>query len=355
MQTDSFKSERLHGIDVLRVILSFCVITLHILYYGGFWEQADPSDPTFYFLWFVGIAIDGTVNCFAIITGFVLYNKPTKYSGVLYRFLTVLYHGLLITALFWIFCPEIVHKANWIQALFPIAYEEFWYFTAYFGAFFFAPLVSKGMQALSRKQANVLVLALILVFSIIPTATGKDPFHLKYGYSAFWLLILFTIGAYLRKYHMEFRFRPRFYACLFAGCILVTCLGVVLSMVYPSFYGMRLIEYTSPTIVLAAIAIVLLFASVRVSPGLQKICVFCTSFTFSIYLLHEQPLVRQSLINDRFVPVLSLSGVLQLAIILASTVVIWVVCFCLDLIRQLVFRILKIDSLLHKVDKRLQS
>ena len=350
---DRFKSERLPGIDVLRVILSFCVITIHILHYGGFRTHADPSAPVYYFLWFIAVALDCTVNCFAIMSGFLLYNKTFKCSTILHRFLTVLYHGLLIVVLFLIFDPDAVQKMHWLQAVLPVTYEEFWYFTAYVGMFFFAPLISKGMQALSRKQANMLICSLLLIFSVIPTVVGTDPFRLNYGHSAFWLLILFTIGAYLRKYHATFHIKARFLIGLFMGCVLITCLGMRLLLNYPFLDGMLWMEYTSPTIVLASIAVVLLFASMQVPDLIQRISVFLTGFTFSIYLLHEHPLIRQNLITDNFVSVLPLPGYFQIAAVLACTVIIWVTCLGLDCIRQLVFRILKVDVLLRKVDERL--
>ena len=41
---------------------------------------------------------------------------------------------------------------------------------------------------------------LVVVFSVLPTVMGADPFSSNGGYSTVWLLILFIIGTYIRKY-----------------------------------------------------------------------------------------------------------------------------------------------------------
>ena len=89
MQASAVKTDRNSGIDLLRVILSFCVITIHILHYGGFRAHADMGNTATYFLWFLGVVIDCTVNCFAIVSGFVLYNHQIKYTKILRLLLTV--------------------------------------------------------------------------------------------------------------------------------------------------------------------------------------------------------------------------------------------------------------------------
>jgi len=201
----------------------------------------------------------------------------------------------------------------------------------------------------------MLVLSLVLVFSILPTLTAKDPFDTMQGYSVLWLAVLFVIGTYLKKYFGTFTFSNGTGITAFAGCVLVTAIGVGLSAVKPSFDGMRLIEYTSPTIVLAAIAVVLLFASLTVPASVRKISKFCVPATFGIYLLHEHPLVRQYIITDKFLPVLSMPAVLQIIVVLVSTFLIWVVCLALEHIRKSVFRLFEVDQMLRNIECKLTN
>ena len=350
MHSLSSKTERIHGIDFLRVLLSLCAIMIHVLHYGGPRTQADPSTPEFYALWLLGAAITCTVNCFALVSGFVLYGQEFKYTNILRLYFAVLYHGLVITALFNTILPDTVSQTNRFMALLPVTHSEFWYFTAHFGLFFFVPLLTNGMQSLQKKQADILIASLFFVFSVLPTATGKDPFHLQRGYSTLWLMILFIAGTYLRKYYAGFKLRKSVLIAVYISSVLLSCFGVVLSVFNPHINGMRLIDYTSPTIVLAAVAVILLFASMSVPKFICKISNFCAPFAFSIYLLHEHPLIRQNLIQDKFISILSLPALLQIFSIPAIALVIWSICFGMECIRRGIFRLLNFDSIIGRLE-----
>ena len=124
------------------------------------------------------------------------------------------------------------------------------------------------------------------------------------------------------------------------------------SLVNPAFQGQRLIEYNSPTIVIAAVVVVLFFSSVSCSSVVCKIAEYCVPFTFSIYLIHEQPLVRRLLIYDCMLPILEYSPILQPIAVFGAAAIIWVACFCLEYIRQIIFRWLGINRLLHCINQR---
>jgi surface polysaccharide O-acyltransferase-like enzyme len=328
---------------------------IHVLFYGGFRTHGDFSNSGTVALWILGLSIVCTVNCFALISGFVLYGQKLKYMGILRMLLSVLYHGIFITAAFQIFMPDAVDPYNWIQALFPVSQYEFWYFSAYFGVFLFAPVLIRGMEVMPKKQATFLVICLIVVFSLIPTAAGADPFGTNLGYSVLWILILFVTGTYLRKYHRSFSIRKPVLLCIFGGCILITCLGLFVSVLNPAVNGMGLMEYTSPTIVVAAIALVLLFSTLEIPVPIQKFSLSCVSLTFGIYVVHEHPLVRRYIMEDRFLPVMELPAVAQILAVVGITVGIWLICFALEWLRQQIFRLLRVEQHLRKLEDLLQA
>lgn len=349
------KSDRNPGIDLLRVILSFCVIALHVLHFGGFEAHTSPENAGYYLLWFMGIVPDCAVNCFAIISGYVLYNQMNKYTNLIRLLFTVLYHGLLITVAFQLFAPHLVTYDHWLKVFAPVTQETFWYFTSYYGIFFFIPLLTNGMRALSKKQATTLVVSLLVVFSLLPAYTNRDPFNLSEGFSVLWLMVLFIVGTYLKKYGDSLRFKKRVLIGVFALCILTTCLVLFLTVHFPWLKGMRLLRYTSPTIVIAAISAVLLFASMRLPAFLEKGARYCTPFVFSVYLIHEHPLIRQNLIKDRFLFAVTLPAIPQVLTVIGITDGIWICCFLLEFIRQQIFRLLKIDVLLKKLEAKLDA
>ena len=168
-----------------------------------------------------------------------------------------------------------------------------------------------------------------------------------------WLLILFVAGAFLKKYFHTFKLKKRVLLAVFAGATLLTCIGMAIGTYFPEFDSMKLMTHTSPTLVVAGIVMVLLFASLKVPAFVGKIAKHCAPITFSIYLIHEHPLVRQFFVKNQFVHVVSLPAVLQVIAVFIIASLIWLICFGLDLIRQRIFLLLRIDHLLDKLDAKL--
>ena len=157
-------NDRMEGLDLLRVILSFWVIAIHVMHYGGLRTNSDPSGLGYYLLWFWAISMYSVINCFALVSGFVLYDQTPKYTRILRLFLTVAYHGIVITLLFRLFYPHAVTDRHWLWAFFPVSQEEFWYFSSYFGAFFFVPVLIRGIRSLPKRQAGMLVICSLIIF-----------------------------------------------------------------------------------------------------------------------------------------------------------------------------------------------
>lgn len=44
-----------------------------------------------------------------------------------------------------------------------------------------------------------MLIALIIIFSVLPVIFNTDPFIIKAGYSALWLMILYLIGGYIKS------------------------------------------------------------------------------------------------------------------------------------------------------------
>ena len=343
------------GIDLLRVILSFNVIIIHLLFYGGPQTHMDPSNPAFYILWLLGLAIICTVNCFALISGYLAYGSNVKYSNIIRLYLIVLYYSIAITLFIAIFFPEETYSDSWSRAFFPISTNTFWYFTAYFGLFAFSPLLVYGMKIIQKPYADALLIFIFLAFSVLPTVSAIDPFLINKGYSMLWITAMFIVGMYLKKYDIAKKIKKTNLISLYIGSIAITCIGIFLSLGNPNFAGARLMEYNSPTTVIAAISIVLLFSSIQCRPVIQKMAAYCSPIVFSVYLIHEHPFIRNLFIYDCLLPILDRSPILQLIAVFGSAMLIWLTCFCLDHIRQTVFKFCGIEKLIGRISDRVHS
>lgn len=120
-----------------------------------------------------------------------------RYSGAVALWLRTAFYTLLITAAFAVFLPGSVNGDRVLAAFFPVLFRQYWYVTAYFGMCLFIPFFNLLLERLTRRQAKVLALSLVLIFSLLPTLRQGDVFLTDNGYSVLWLSCLYLLGGIL--------------------------------------------------------------------------------------------------------------------------------------------------------------
>lgn len=275
-------------------------------------------------------------------------------------YLTVVFYTLGATTLFNLVKPELVHAVDFVKALFPFAFNHYWYFTAYFCLFFFIPFLNHTIHTLERKAAGWLVVTIVILLAVLPTVFNTDMFHVDTGYSALWLGALYLIGAYIKKWGWGAH-RPRWlWLLLYFGSVCFTWLSrIAAEIITPRLLGgmayqKLLIAYNSPTILLAGVSLLMFFAGRTFPKGMQKGIAFFSPLAFSVYLIHVEPLVWKYIMKDAFVAVADYPVMLLVPAVLILAVVIWLLCSLLDLPRYWLFRLLRIKSLCTKLENRFQ-
>jgi surface polysaccharide O-acyltransferase-like enzyme len=191
--------ERNYGIDLLRIVAMIFIPILHVLLQGGILGNSISLSANYEVAWFLEIMAYCAVNCYALISGYVGYDSKYKYSNIIYLYLQVIFYTIIITSIFAVFKPDTVRISSFVKALFPFAFDVYWYFTAYFCMFFFIPFMNFFINTASKNLAGKAVLAIIILFSILPTIFANDMFKTSGGYSVYWLSMMYIIGAYIKN------------------------------------------------------------------------------------------------------------------------------------------------------------
>jgi surface polysaccharide O-acyltransferase-like enzyme len=215
-------TERNYGIDLLRIVAMIFIPILHVLGQGGILSSSVPLSVNFEVAWFLEIMAYCAVNCYALISGYVGYGYKYRYSNIIYILLQVLIYTIITTGIFMIFKPEIVGIKDIIKAIFPFAFNVYWYFTAYFCMFFFIPFINYFVEKASKEMSRNLLWTIIILFSIIPTLFHNDVYKVDGGYSAFWLSMMYFIGAYIKKYGINTKINAKRCFIGYLICIIVT-------------------------------------------------------------------------------------------------------------------------------------
>lgn len=351
------ENKRNYGIDLLRIVSMFMIVCLHVLGKGGVIGNAPHFTVKGEIFWAIEIACYCSVNCYALISGYVGINAKHKYTNLISLCLQLVFYAILITGAEIIIAHINGTELSWktiILHLLP-SMKRYWYFSSYFCLFFFMPILNYIVQNAPREILKKLAIFIIIVFCVCNLLISKVS-GIMGGYSFLWLAILYVAGGYFAKYKTFEKWSVSKSFIGYFVCIAITVVSkVVLYILSEKVLGEAqyfniLINYNSPTIVLAAVFLLGAFSKMNIGEGLSKIISFASPLTFGIYLIHCHPYMYESL-DKKFVWVVNEPIYLGVLYALGGALAIFLICLILDWIRSLLFKLLKIKEFAAWIEK----
>ncbi len=347
-------TKRNYGIDFLRMVSMFMVVMLHVLGQGGILDNATGIN--FRIAWLFEIASYCAVNSFALISGYVMWRSKTAVSKISELWMQVFFYGALITGIAFTLVPEAIGMNALTNVMFPFTRKNYWYISSYFGMYLLVPLLNSAIQNISKKTFEISLISVFIFFSIIPTVLQKNPYSLASGYSTIWLCLMYLTGAYFNKYGIAEKAKKTTGWILFSASVLVTWLSKFAiryaAARIPAIkeYDKHLINYTSPTIVLAGIGIFIACSKINFRKPAEKLISICSPAALGVYLIHVQHFVWTYLIKDFSADFARKPALIMVGLIFLSAIIIYIVCTAIDLLRIQLFRLLRIKKLCNKIE-----
>lgn len=348
------KVSRNYGIDLLRIISMLGVVFLHVLGHGGI-LSLDLSPVNFSMVWFIEILAYPAVNCFVLISGYIGYKEEKifpKIKNLLNLAFTVAFYSVSLFLIFKFFGPETLGLKELVKSFFPIILKNYWFFTAYVGLFLLSPMLNLLVYKSNFKHAFI-YLAVFSLFSIISTV--YDSFSLIGGYSVIWFVLIYLLGAIIKKYNFSKLFSKKIWLVVLLSAFIITWISKIIlhfsNIPFLVSHSGQLVNYVSPTIVLMAIALLCLSSKIYCRPTFSCIILFFATSAFSVYLIHDNTLVREYLISKIHSFIGDFSFVLLTLSIIGCVVAIFLTCILMDKIRMLIFKLIKIDKLSERIEK----
>lgn len=346
-------SKRNINADLFRVLATVLVVMLHVLGQGGILKKSDPDGAVYWIAWFLEIIAYGAVNCFALISGYVMCEKNIKAKSIIALYFQVWFYSILISLLYFVRFPATFTRENLLLALFPIVRKQWWYVSAYFVLFFFIPILNAAIRHLEKETFKKLLFAVLVGFGIITCLVLPiDAFGLKKGYSAIWLIILYLFGGYVKKYNLREKITAKKSLIGFFASSLFTLLFKALCRFAgqsfdPSalLFESTFVSYISITVVAASVFLFLFCLNVRVGKFTQRAVTFLAPASLGVYLIHVHPLVFNDILKNAFSDLASAPFYLTVPGVLAATLAIFLLCSLLDLLRIRLFSLLKVGQL----------
>ncbi len=353
---EKVNNKRNYGIDLLRIISMMFVVLLHCLGHGGIIHNADINSIQYKVSWFMEIIAYCAVDIFALISGYVAYSdekKKTCYANYGMLWLEVVFYGILITFIFDIFNIVYISIKDYFIVLLPVTNKLYWYFTAYTGLFIVMPIINNGIRNTNNKDLKILFWLILLVFSMFDNLI--DGFRFNNGYSFIWLLLLYVLGAIIKKCQIG-KNLSNFKIVL--GIILL----VLITYLY-KIYGFELsillfdihinndwfVSYISPTILVIAILYILLFSRIKFNNSYIKVIKYVAPSSFAIYVLNNHHLIWDYIIEDMFINIANGSIVKIILYPLIFTILFSFIVIFMDKLRQLLFNRMRIKFKIERL------
>lgn len=331
--------KRNYGIELLRLVLMFMVCLLHTVGQGGILHYSIKGSINYNIFWLIEIFSYCAVDSFAIISGYTAKDKPQKYDKIVNMWFQVIFYSFILTLLLTLIgINKNFEITDIIKNLLPITFKKFWYMTAYFILFFSMPILNKFLFNIDKKTAQKCFLIIFILFSIFGTL--GDPFVTQNGYSPIWLIILYCLGALANKIE------------LFKNKKNITLIGLwfvsIIStwLIYIFLDVDIFIKYISPTILLNAIIMVILFSRMNLK---GTIISKLSSLTLGIYLFQLSPVIWNNIIKDAFIFVTTKNIFTGILLVFAIASIIFISGLIIEFIRSKLSNLLKIPLLSKKI------
>lgn len=314
---------------------------------GGVLDASPKLSFQYNAAWLLEIFAYCAVDCFALISGYVGVSSKYKYQNILTLWLQVWFHSVIIAILFTIFGNGVIGAKEVVKSVFPVVFVQYWYFTAYFGLFIFMPILNLALNQCSKRQLKTIIVGLLISSPGLQPILHRDILQTSNGYSVIWLVILYLVGGYIKRFEVKGSHKRKLYIWLYIGVTFFTWAIKILSeWIGMHFWGKNiqgnyLIDYTSPTIVASGILLLLLFKDLSIGKRLQKHVKLFTPLCFGTYIVHAHPLVMDNLIKGKFESYAAQPWIVEIMLTILTAGLIFLVCAGIDWLRLRVFVYIK--------------
>lgn len=337
------------GIDLFKALAMFLVVLLHINTAGGALGGSVPGSAQWWIADLAQTAAYCCVDCFALATGFLMAGRAFRPGRIVSLWMQVAFYAVATAAAWYILVPGQIGLRVVASAFFPVLTSKYWYFTAYFIMFFFTPFLNVLLNALDSYGRKMLLAAIFVFMSLLPTFRPLAVMPLAAGYCAVWLAALYIAGACVKLDRLYERAGTKFF-------VLAYFASVALMLLWQAVYkreGMLLVSYLSPTVLVCSVALLCAFCRLRVPDRFAGAARLLSSTSFGVYLLHVSGFVWSCFITGGFAFIGRLSPALVLPCELGCAAAIYAVCTLAEYLRQRLFALCRLDRLAAVLADRL--
>ena len=304
------------------------------------------------------------VDIFIIIFGFFYDKNKLRLNKIINLILQVLFYSLGIYIILCFLKVTQFTPILLIKSMFPILFQQYWFITAYIIIYILSPFINKFIDSLNRKQYKVFLCSIIIMWGIIPFLLNVFvDFGLLFSTNLTDMLILYFIGAYLRKYEDNIfnnnihKIKWIITIVIFLMILSIIALNI-LSIRIPLLYDhtVHFLVRKSPLSIILAVSLFVFYNNKKTKNN--KFINKVASLSFGIYLIHAHPLIIGRLWSDVFHVQNYMNSLLLIPHLVFSTAIVYLICALIEYIRQFAYNKLlekRIKVFANKIEEKFNT
>ena len=267
---------------------------------------------------------------FMIISGYFMINSRIHWKRIILLVAAMFFYSWLIALIFYGIAGAPFHIKDVVKALIPLWGNLNWFVCCYLMFICFVPFINPLLNGLTRTRYQWLLLLNYLMIIFLPALSLGGPMYMKGAFFQFFMM--YILGGYIRLYgfHSD-RFRnAAFWWKLMGVLFLVVALGSVFPLIAEKFWGSywRIVHLVEMPMALGCFMAALCHRPFF-SPTVNKMA----ASVLGIYLIHDNPVVRQFLWQDWYPNIDFLNSVYFPAFMIGKVMLVFLVCLGIDQFR----------------------
>ena len=329
------------GIQLLRLLAMLMIVTLHVLGAGGVLKSVIPLSKDYSALWFWETCCYGAVNCYALISGYVGWNKDFKYTKLIKFWVQNAIFVLILSLITYIIGWNTVTIDRMLEE--SVWFLQYWYVAAYLGLLIIVPVLNNFIQSTETGKLKNFAIASFIFFSAF-TMHAEEIFSrdLNKGYSVLWLALCYLWGGIIAKLQWATRVKSFVWLLISLSGTVFAWLGKMvtefLTWEKTGEYVKDIIfvTYTSPFVVIASVGLFCFFVCLKIK--VPHIVSTLAESTLGVFLVHFHFAIVGRYIRGKWAYLISEPGIMMYLKLAVAVLAIYILSLLISVIYNSVYK-----------------
>lgn len=287
-------SQRLSNFEVLRIIAMVAIIFHHYFVHA----QINTTNLSLLAsIWYhTGISFGKFgVVVFVMISGYFSCTSRFNFKRLFLLWLEAFFYSVLVYCVLFATGQIDFSQSQFIANFFPIKEDHYWFVTCYLALMIVSPLLNILIKHLPRSRHFITCVVGMVLYSIIPTFFSAEFLYLN---DLILFMLIYIFAAYLRKYGgLKVKIKTDILIIILSVLAMLVCKLIAIKIIN----GILDIDYEKNRLLASNSIFVLIMSAACVEvcakskPFTNKAVNYIAKSTFGVYLIHDNPFMREVL------------------------------------------------------------